>query len=189
MGSLEEDFNGLIQRLSDAASVATLGKDPIFYFAYDPGDTLEVRRRMQAWQGRLQNAGWAVDRVSFADVLWQIIEESGRWDLWREVESEAEPEDIVAAVQDVLRQGDALIDRVRRHIADTAARKVVLLTDTEILNPFFRIRTLESALHDKVKTPTVIFYPGTRVGQYGLRFLGLYPEDSNYRATIFGGLP
>ena len=46
--------------------------------------------------------------------------------------------------------------------------------------------TLEAAL---LKVPTVVFYPGRRSGQFGLHFLGFYPEDGNYRATLIGGLP
>jgi hypothetical protein len=58
-----------------------------------------------------------------------------------------------------------------------------------MLHPYFRARILESILHDRIKVPTVIFYPGRRSGQYGLHFLGFYPEDGNYRATLIGGLP
>lgn len=57
---------------------------------------------------------------------------------------------------------------------------VVLLTEAEPLHPYFRTRTIESRLHDRVKTPTVIFYPGRRSGQYGLHFLDFYPIDGNY---------
>jgi Domain of unknown function (DUF1788) len=65
---------------------------------------------------------------------------------------------------------------------------VVLLTEAELLHPYFRTRTIESHLHDRVKGPTVIFYPGRRSGQYGLHFLDFYPVDGNYRSTLLGGL-
>ncbi len=60
-------------------------------------------------------------------------------------------------------------------------------TDAALLHPFFRVRTIESLVHDRVACPTVLFYPGTRVGQLGLRFLGFYSEDANYRSSIVGG--
>jgi hypothetical protein len=65
---------------------------------------------------------------------------------------------------------------------------VILLTEAELLHPWFRTRAIESRLHDRVKTPTVIFYPGERSGQYGLKFLGFYPLDGNYRSTLTGGI-
>ncbi len=57
-----------------------------------------------------------------------------------------------------------------------------------MLHPYFRVRVLESALANRVKVTTVVFYAGRRSGQYGLHFLNLYPEDGNYRATVIGGL-
>jgi len=63
-----------------------------------------------------------------------------------------------------------------------------VVTDTAALHPYFRARPLEGGLHDRVKVPTVIFYPGRREGQYGLHFLGFYEFDGNYRATLLGGL-
>ena len=47
---------------------------------------------------------------------------------------------------------------------------------------------IEVELESEVKTPTVIFYPGRRSGQYGLHFLDFYPVDGNYRSTLLGGL-
>ncbi len=38
-----------------------------------------------------------------------------------------------------------------------------------------------------VAAPSVLFYPGTRIGQFGLCFLGFYAEDPNDRSSIIGG--
>ena len=74
------------------------------------------------------------------------------------------------------------------HQKDAPENAVVLLTEAELLHPYFRTRTIESKLHDKVKKPVVIFYPGRRSGQYGLQFLDFYTVDGNYRSTLIGGL-
>ena len=92
------------------------------------------------------------------------------------------------AVCDVLRQGNAFVSKIINEIESTPEGTVILLTEGELLHPFFRTRTIESCLHDRVKNPTVIFYPGRRSGQYGLHFLGFYPVDGNYRSTLLGGL-
>jgi len=104
-----------------------------------------------------------------------------------ELEGDADPDQINEAVRDVLRQGNTFVDRVAEVIESTPEGTVVLLTEAELLHPYFRTRTIESRLHDKVKTPTVIFYPGRRSGQYGLHFLDFYPVDGNYRSTLLGG--
>lgn len=189
MGSLQADFDELLGRLANPGTALADGRDPFYYFAYEPAQMLEVRRSLPAWQGQLRNAGWIVDCISFIDILWETIDASGRWDAWLEYEPYADPGEVMHAVHDAMGQGGAMVERIRRAVSQTAERKVVFLADAGILSPFFRVRGLESALHDQIKVPTVVFYPGQRVGQYGLKFLGLYPEDSNYRATIIGGLP
>jgi hypothetical protein len=65
---------------------------------------------------------------------------------------------------------------------------VILLTEAELLHPYYRTQFIENRLHDNVTAPVVIFYPGTRTGQYGLKFLGFHSEDGNYRSVLLGGL-
>ena len=72
------------------------------------------------------------------------------------------------------------------YVAGPSPGRVVFLVDTGLLHPYFRVRAMESALHDRVKVPTILFYPGRRSGQYGLHFLGFYAVDGNYRSTLIG---
>jgi hypothetical protein len=55
------------------------------------------------------------------------------------------------------------------------------------LHPYLRIGAIEQRLQGKVTVPVVILYPGTRRGQTNLSFLGIYPEDGNYRSIHIGG--
>jgi hypothetical protein len=64
---------------------------------------------------------------------------------------------------------------------------LLLVTDIEALHPYLRIGAIEQRLTGKVSVPMVILYPGTRSGQSNLSFLGIYPEDGNYRSTHIGG--
>jgi len=64
---------------------------------------------------------------------------------------------------------------------------LLLLTDVEALHPYLRIGAIEARLHGKVSVPVVVLYPGLRRGQYGLSFLGIYPNDGNYRSVHVGG--
>jgi hypothetical protein len=189
MPSLDESFDEVARRLGQPASLAAARSDPFYYFVYPPEDALEVKRKLPVWMARLRNDGVQVERVSFADLAWDLILAAGRWDTWLEAEAEADPEQVNEAVRDVLRTGNSLTEKVAGIVGRERPGTVVFLTETELLHPYFRVRTLESALHDRVKVPTVVFYPGRRVGQFGLSFLGFYPEDGNYRATLIGGLP
>ena len=56
-----------------------------------------------------------------------------------------------------------------------------------VLHPFLRVGQIEAHLQGKFDTPTVFLYPGKRTGKTGLKFLGFYPDDGNYRSVHIGG--
>lgn len=188
MCSLDSAFKELVDKIRDPDALNPAKSDPVFYFAYRPEWMLDLKKRLPRWTSRLREAGFEVVRISLSDILWSTVDDSGRWDTWLELEADADPEQINEAVRDVLRQGDALVERVTAVVESAAEGTVVLFTESELLHPYFRTRTIESRLHDRVKVPTVIFYPGRRSGQYGLHFLDFYPVDGNYRSTLLGGL-
>ncbi len=185
---LDRTFQELMGLLHQPAALNPAQSDPIFYFVYRPEHMLTVKRRLAGWIGALRNDGFGPVRVSLGDVVHELIDRSGRWDAWLELEPEAEPFEMNQSIRDVLTQDNALVSEVAQRISVGNDKTVILLTEAELLHPYFRTRAIESALTGRVPNPTVIFYPGRRVGQYGLHFLGFYPEDGNYRSTLVGGL-
>ena len=79
MPSLEEDFEQLFKRLQDPGQLSAAQTDPIYYFVFRPEEALDVKRLMPIWVAKLQNAGMQVERVSFVDLLWELIDAKGRW--------------------------------------------------------------------------------------------------------------
>ena len=187
MASLDDRFKELRAQLGQPAALNPAKSDPIFYFVYPVSEMLEVKRRIPIWTAQLRNDGFEVLRISFSDLLWQLVDDSGRYEDWLELEAGAEVEQINAAVRDVLGAEDRLAEEVATRIEQASADGVVLLSGAEMLHPYFRTRVIEARLHDRVRVPTVIFYPGRRSGQYGLHFLEFYPVDGNYRSTLIGG--
>jgi Domain of unknown function (DUF1788) len=187
MPSLDDDFRQLAERLSESAPLAASRSDPFYYFVYPPAQALEVKRRIPVWTAQLRDRGLAVERISFSDLVWELVEQAGWWQTWLEAEAGTALDLVNESVRDVLRTGDAIVSRVADHLQQQRHGTIVFLTETEMLHPYFRVRTIETALHDGVTVPTVVFYPGRRSGQFGLHFLGFYPEDGNYRATLTGG--
>ena len=187
MSSLDESFQQLVQHLRAPGSLSASRSDPFFYLVFDPSEAVEAKRRIPVWSAQLRDLGFTVQRLSFSDLVWQLIEASGRWDEWLSVEEDTDPEQVNEAVRSVLSDGAGLIAQVAESVGRERPGTIIFLTETEMLHPYFRVRVLESALHDQIKVPTVVFYPGRRSGQYGLHFLNLYPEDGNYRATVIGG--
>ncbi|HEX9735016.1 MAG TPA: BREX protein BrxB domain-containing protein [Thermoanaerobaculia bacterium] len=192
MSSLEASFRELSSRLGLVDRMNPTHADPLFHFVYPPEETGELMRSLPRWRARLEKDGWRVHVRSIAEVMWKVIDASGRWETWLEVEPDCSTAEAVGAVRDALRVKEgsgqpglaaAILDLVSRG----ERNRLLLLTDAALLHPFYRVRAIESLVHDRVASPTVLFYPGKRVGQFGLRFLGFYPEDANYRSSIVGG--
>jgi len=185
---LERAFGELRQVLSQPANLNPAQSDPIFYFVYRPDHMLAVKRRLASWIGTLNTDGFEPVRISLGELVYELIDRSGRWETWLELEPNAEPGDLNKGIRDVLIQNNALVEKVATRIAAGNDKTIYLLTESELLHPYYRTRAIESALVGRVPHPTIIFYPGRRVGQYGLHFLDFYPEDGNYRSTLIGGL-
>lgn len=188
MYSLDNAFNELIDRIRDPDALNPARSAPVFYFAYPPELMLDLKKHFSRLTSRIREAGFEVRRISLADIIWDIVDKSGRWDIWLDLEVDADPDQVNEAVRDVLRQGNTLINRVGDAVATSSERTIAFLTETELLHPYLRTRVIEEYLHSRATVCTVIFYPGERSGQFGLKFLGFYKEDSGYRSTIIGGL-
>lgn len=187
MPSLDSTFTELRRLLKQKDNLNPSRSDPFFYFVHRPEDTLEVKRRLPQWSALLEKDDWKPEVLSLGRLMWNAIEGSGRWEDWLEQEPDFELDDTVTAVKNVLQQKDALIEQLRAEVTREARGRLLLLTDAALLHPYYRTHTLETALHDQVKVPTVLFYPGRRDGGTALRFLGFHPPDGNYRSTILGG--
>lgn len=188
MSSLDRTLDELLTRLQAPDALNPANSDPIYYFVYPSDQLLIIKKSLPRLQAKLREGGLQTVRISLSDLMWELIDRSGRWNDWLEQESGADPEQINEAIRDVLRADRGLTDLLVQRIASVEGKKIVLLTECEMLHPFFRTRTIESAIQGKLKVPVVIFYPGRRTGQYGLHFLDFYPEDGNYRSTLIGGV-
>lgn len=187
MPSLDSTFADLRRLLKERDRLSPTHSDPFFYFVHPPEDALEVKRKLPHWRATLEQDGWKPEVLSLSALMWQAVDASGRWEDWLEVEPEVEGHEVLEAVKDALRQDDRLVEAVRAEVTREAPGRLLLLTDAALLHPFYRTQTFESVLHDQVKVPTVLFYPGRRAGSKALRFLGFYEIDGNYRSTILGG--
>jgi hypothetical protein len=188
MYSLNNAFNELIDKMRDPDVLNPAKSAPVFYFRYPPDHMLTLKKHLPRLTAKLREAGFEVRRVSLADLIWDIVDKSGRWNIWLDLEADADPDQINESVRDVMRQGNTLINRVAEAVTGAPEGTIILLTETELLHPYLRTRILEEYLHNRTAVCTIIFYPGERCGQFGLRFLGFYKEDSGYRSTIIGGL-
>ncbi len=194
MSSLETSFLELRSRLGSVDRMNPTHADPFFHFVHRPEETAELTRALPRWRAKLEEDGWRVHVCSIAEVMWNVLDVSGRWESWLEVEPDSSTAETIGAVRDALRTKEGsgqpgLAPAILELVSRNEPNRLLLLTDAALLHPFFRVRAIESLVHDRVASPTVLFYPGSRAGQFGLKFLGFYPEDANYRSSIIGGAP
>ncbi|QVL35509.1 BREX protein BrxB domain-containing protein [Aminirod propionatiphilus] len=188
MYSLDNAFNELLDKIRDPGALDPAKSDPVFYFVYPPELMLDLKKRLPRWVSRIREAGFEVRRVSIADVMWKLVDHSGRWDEWLKLEGDADIEMLKDALSDVLRQNNALLNSIAGAVESASGKVVVLITEIELLHPFTRTKIIGDYLHDKAQVPTVFLYPGTLSGQSSLKFLGFHSVDPGYRAAILGGL-
>lgn len=191
MESLQKNFDELRQRLKRGRGMDFHSDDPVFYLVFRPEQMLTVKRRMKQWVAKLKLEGWKVHTLSMADAVHEILKNHDLRDIWIESEKDA-PLDFNAVndtLADALTADGALKTMLDDKLQSLAAKKdtVLFITDLEALHPYLRVGTIEQGLQGRFAVPTVILYPGVRAGRTTLRFLGIYPEDGNYRSIHIGG--
>lgn len=191
MPSLQQNFEELRHRLKQGHQLHHASDDPVFYLIFRPEEMMEVKRLMKQWTAKLNLDGWDVHVFSVADAVNDILTTDALRDLWLESEAE-DPLDfdvVNRTLADALMQGDALKRMLEDKLQALAGQTntVLFVTDLEALHPYTRVGSLEQRLQGRFTVPTVILYPGKRAGRTTLSFLGIYPEDGNYRSTHLGG--
>jgi hypothetical protein len=198
--SLERTFQELRGLLGNESGIsAPTHTDPFFTFIHETHETLELHRCLRRWGPILERDGLQVEIHSLRKLVWDAVEASDRWDDWLEAEepghyaaANTSMRDVLirdksASASAVLRAG--ILPRLGELLSRGDRRRLVLLTDTALLHPWFRPDKISNSLHDQILCSTVLFYPGHRRGPKGLHFLDFHAEDSGgYRSTILGGL-
>ena len=184
MQQLDSAFKELARALSDPVRLNPAASKPLYYFVYPQGEILAIRKRIGQWKAMLEVQGHQVTMVSFRELLWTDIDESGRWERWLAAERSYDRSEFNQSVTKLLES--KMPTSIDKSLKAISPGNVVLFTEAELLHPWLRTRALEHHIAHSIQGPGVIFYPGRRAGQYGLEFLGFYEVDGNYRSTIYG---
>lgn len=191
MPSLEESFEELKQQIKHARRLSNTGDDPVYYLIFQPGEIINVKRQMKVWTARLKKEGWNVHTLSLAEVVNAFLKNAPLRDVWLEAEKEnpLDFESINMTLREALLYDDVVTEKVLEKIQELngKSQSILFITDIEALHPYMRVGAIEQKLLGKVSVPTVILYPGVRTGKSSLKFLGIYPEDGNYRSIHIGG--
>jgi len=175
------------------------GEPPYLLYVYPPTEEWAVRGDLKELQLWLESPDRRVRcvAVSLADLFWQALGAQGWIDELIAQEKEADGNesalsDVFRSVSEVLRLSPSLPDRVVAAVGSFAGeRAAVFLYRAGALYPAYRTSTLIDDLRSRILLPVTLLYPGTIVGDYGLRFMDRGEPAYGYRALIVprGGRP
>jgi Domain of unknown function (DUF1788) len=187
---LREDLRGIGQRIVDFHDRG--GDPPYLLYVYPPthewavrGDLKDLQLWLEAPDQRVRCAA-----VSLASLFWQALEEEGWIDEVIAGEIDAHDDanamaDIFRSVSEILHLPPSLPDRVVATVDELAAeRACVFLYRAGALYPAYRTSTLIDDLRGRLRLPLTLLYPGSIVGDYGLRFMDRTEPAYGYRALI-----
>ena len=169
---------------------------PFGIFRYDPSlleeNEWHVRGEIQKLATRVENeTGRKIRLLSLAELFWRSISESEGIDALVNLEKDHGFEVAQRQVNQYLSDADfkplcqqllASVDELPRNTS------VLFLVHATAFAPgAYRISSLLEQLGGKLKTPAVLFYPGT--WEHTLNYMGLRSEDQalgSYRVKIYG---
>lgn len=187
---LREDLQGIGRRIVDFHDRG--GEPPYLLYVYAPADEWTVRRDLKELQLWLEapDQGVRCAAISLADLFWQALEAEGWIDELIEQETAADGDedvlpDIFRSVSEILRLPPSLPDRVAAVVEEfDDERTAVFLYRAGALFPAYRTSTLIDDLRGRVRLPVTLLYPGSIVGDYGLKFMDRTEPAYGYRALI-----
>ena len=192
--TLNEWFEELLRMLGRITVFINQGDDPVYFLVFPPQWTLEAYELLPTWESMLRHEGHVPRVFNIGLTLTEYI----RTHRYREMlisYERSKPQDYKSAIKSVR---DLLQPQNSPHLAEqwilselekAGAVKggLLLITGIELLHPYFQIGRIEQRLQGKFTVPTLVLYPGTRTGTFGLKYLDLYPPDGNYRSKHVGG--
>lgn len=191
---LERWFDELMHALRQRTVFVNQGDDPVYFLVYPPIASLEVYRLLPDWQKKLKHGGWTPHLFNVGMELTEFIvrHPDAEMILEHERANPADQPTVIESVRQLLRDGaDAIVveswvlDQIDR--ASELDNGLLLLTGIELLHPYLQIGRIEQRLQGRFTVPTVVLYPGTKTSTFGLKYLGFYEPDGNYRSRHIGG--
>ena len=182
---LEHDLRATPMRISVFRDL------PFAILRYEPADEWTLRRELRLLATRLRAAGREVHQISFADLLWEALDECEGIDAVVRREREQGFEAAQAQIATYLSNTvwaplpDLLAQRLA---AFDPQRSVVFLTRAAALAPaFFPMSNLLEQMKGRTEVTTIQCYPGSQVSEMQLRFMDLPQRDAlgSYRVKFY----
>ena len=192
MSLLDDNFNELRERVKHGRELNFTSFEPVFYLVFDPSQIIDVKRKLRAWKATFERKDdFKVSVFSIAKEIHKTIENHKWKEMWFKHEEKKgfDNSTYSKTIKEALSGDKGIIKSIENKIGKLAEtpNSLLIISDLEALHPFLRVGQIEGLLQGKFNVPTVFLYPGKRTGKTGLKFLGFYPDDGNYRSVHIGG--
>jgi hypothetical protein len=160
---------------------------PYAIFRYSAEDEFDLRPAIRRLKTRLENTGKRVTEISLAECFQTAIASQRPLDAWFDAERDTGLETIAQTLTNLLDDFQSLVEMVaaRMPLEADPLQDIVFIVRTGALFPVYRTFSLLEQLKGRVVAPTILFYPGDLDGAAGLRFMGVFDAEHNYRPKIF----
>ncbi|MDA8335041.1 MAG: DUF1788 domain-containing protein [Peptococcaceae bacterium] len=165
---------------------------PFAILRYEPREEPDLRREVALLAVRLERAGLSAHIISLAELLWESIEKSEGLDALVDLERTSGFPKAQAQVTGYLSDPDfcPLTDLLAERLGRLDHRKdVALLVRVAAMAPaIYQMSALLEGMKGRTTVPSVLFYPGSLEGIFGLKFMDLAGQEpiGNYRVKIYG---
>lgn len=203
MSSLEKKFEKLERVIVDGPHrICVYDNMPYAIFLYSPEDEWNIRREIEGLIIKLSHKGTKVTKISFEELMWNLFVEVDSVDPGEGLHALVEDEATMGfshteeTIQNYLsgevfgHKGISIIDSIEKIASKLDPKKdIIFLVHTSAFAPhLFQVSSMVEQMKDRITVPIIIFYPGTKEGTIGLRFMDLRDREptGNYRVSIFG---
>lgn len=191
MSELRERLCGLLEPVLEdrdpRGRISAYHDMPYAIFRYDAEDELAMRAEVTGLKTRLEIRGKRVSVISLADCLHAAITKQRPIEEWCAAERASGVHEMTQTLTNLLDDYQPLVELVAERMPAEAdpTRDVIFIVRTGALFPVYRTFSLLEQLKGRVIAPTILFYPGDLDGAAGLRFMGVFDAEHNYRPKIF----
>jgi hypothetical protein len=187
---LDNKFKLILDYLETPDSEHHAGDKQLCYLAYEPEQTLNVKRSIPNLLSLAKGYDFNCGLLSMANVINEFFRNNPRRNSWSVPDISSTFDEVIDFYKSDL--GSMIVENkvIEKSILNEQAKirshpkPLLIITDLEAIHPFTRFGPIEQKIYTEIEIPMIILYPGSLSGS-SLEFLGFYPPDGNYRSKHF----
>ena len=202
---LERRLDDLVKDLLSPGgpSISTNRNYPFALFQYAPHEEFTMREKLIEQIDVLRGKGWTILNVDLFSTLIEYLKDQEEGDLIDALIQEEKRQyranrsnysfplktlqnSLDVFLKDQNEYPRVILNQILQKTEHSDKMKtVIFLSRIGALYPFFRTSSLLRYLDTGIRVPTIVLYPGERLEQYYLSFMGEMDADRDYRPRIY----